>query len=79
MNNIIQFNFEGIASGDGECFCWNVDEETLKKFYGQEEIDLQKEINEENEPFRLYPSRIFDFHNKKKYKIHVIMEEIEND
>ena len=52
--------FEGIPSGDYECFCWAVDRETYVRIKGEEPREF-----DENTPFypglfKLYPSDLFD-------------------
>ena len=77
--------FEGIPGGDSECFCWEVDEETYKRFEGERGWRIEKElresyrvdgmIEEAEAPWRLYPDDIFV--DNKKVKITITIEEIE--
>lgn len=84
-----EVTFEGTPSGDGECFCWDVDLDTYKNFDSQweEEIKYRQEFNVEQgypkdqgvyEKFKVYQSTINSLLDlsKKKYKITMIMEEI---
>ena len=64
-------SFEGEASGDCECFCWDVDEETYRKIVGEQEYWSEKDLREEagwntnNEPWRIYPNHIIKGLDKK--------------
>jgi hypothetical protein len=63
--------FEGIISGDHECFCWDVDEATLRRFY---EDNLKHRTSYFNEGlYRLYPDDLFDISIEDR-KIKVKME-----
>ena len=71
--------FEGINSGDYECFCWEVDIGTFKRIKGKEpdvydyaEIDDSdfNNIKPIGDKVRLYPSDIFKG-NKVKLKIEI--------
>ncbi len=84
MSNIYQF--EGKPSGDGECFCFEVDVETYKAICGLEDYYSTKSYREvwaeENgtpypdEPWRIYPGKLFG--NKwKKLRITITYEEVE--
>ena len=81
--------FEGIASGNGECFCWDVDFENFKKLdkFWEQEIELRKESNIFNnfpenynlyDKFSIFPSTILNelkLLNNKKYKFTITVEE----
>lgn len=47
-------SFEGVLSGDCECFCWEVTKETYIAMFGQEyyddEIELEKRVHELDAP-----------------------------
>ena len=76
----MKIQFEGVPSGDGECFCWEVDEETYKQIEGEASWKLEKELKKDMKdtygdetPWRLYPGTIF--RGNKKQKITIIVEE----
>lgn len=79
MRKIIEF--EGLISGDGECFCFNVDRETFIRLMGEEpsiydysEFDLNDNGNivPKGNKFRVYPGAIFGYDKeKKKIKIEI--------
>lgn len=72
----MEITFEGTPSGDGGCFCWEVDEETYKQIYGESAWKLEKELEEYDEtPWRLYPGVFFE--GNKKQKVTIIVEKIE--
>lgn len=69
-----KFTFEGILSGDGECFCFKVDKETWIRINGQQDYDYEiayqkaacAEIGQEYvEPTHmlLYPGDIFYYND----------------
>lgn len=37
----MEFEFVGECSGDGECFCWKVSEETFARVKGEEEYEQE--------------------------------------
>ena len=77
--------FEGINSGDYECFCWEVDIETFKRIKGKEpDIFDYSEIDDSDfdnykpigDKVRLYPDDIFSKDSKVKVKIEIETLEI---
>lgn len=71
MSNAIEF--DGVPSGDGECFCFVVSEETWRRVCGDEEYLLECEDRAKaaesdwaierslaDAPWRLYPSDLLD-------------------
>lgn len=48
--------FIGTPSGDGESFCWDVDEENFKKVVGRE---IEEDFDYFLGALRLYPDNIF--------------------
>lgn len=84
------YEFEGFAGGDGECFCFFVDKSTYINLCGQEEYDTElsylKEFHNEvrpNDPFEepqewpIYPNKFFISGHKLKVKIEVDATPIE--
>jgi len=76
INKMDKVEFIGTPSGDGECFCWEVDKETFKKITGVnpsvfDYVDVEWERNEQGDIIwktkgdciKLYPGNIF----KNKY------------
>lgn len=63
-----EVSFEGICTGDGECFCWEVTEEVYKSIIGEEafenEMRFRKELEEDGveykKPFRIYPADLLE-------------------
>lgn len=66
------YEFIGVPSGDGECFCWEVDVDTFKKVTGREHDgwdyvscdhkwgkDGNMEFYNLSELVKLYPDHIF--------------------
>lgn len=81
-----EFEFVGINSGDGECFCFEVDKETFIKITGREPENLDYADGEWNDsdldfvPYedsliRLYPYFLFGEFGKK-VKVKLVVEEI---
>jgi hypothetical protein len=82
--------FEGINSGDGEAFCWDVDAETYKSIRGIESYNIEIEDRESMEPWesspepapwRIYPSDLLPSNvkfQKKKLRIKIESEIIED-
>ncbi|HEK9103308.1 TPA: hypothetical protein SUB30_004782 [Bacillus pseudomycoides] len=76
-----EFEFDAINSGDGESFCFEVDEDTYKKIKGDEidPYDYSKQewvdgdyIPDKNSPLRIYPNDLFgDTDNKVSIKLTV--------
>ena len=63
-----EVTFEGIPSGDHECFCWAVDEETFTRVTGKEPGEFDG--NPFNEGlFSLYPSDAMDLGADEKTKM----------
>jgi hypothetical protein len=48
----MRIEFEGIISGDNECFCWDVTEEQYRKIVGEEkylkDLEIEESIAEEH-------------------------------
>jgi len=76
-----KIEFYGKSTGDGECFCWDVGEETYKEICGEEDWKIETEIKEElkelhmDSRWLLYPGAIFTDRNVQK-KITIIIEDI---
>lgn len=82
--------FEAKWTGDGECFCWEVDFDTYKRFdrHWEEEIKYRQEMNVDNgndknfriyDHFTVYPSQLdtdLNIDRNKKYKVTIIVEEV---
>jgi hypothetical protein len=84
------FEFSGVASGDGECFCFFVDKDTYIKLCGQDQYEFElstlKEFHEEcrrEEPFEepqewpVYPHKFFVSGHMLNIKIEVDATPIE--
>jgi len=65
--------FEGIPSGNGECFCWKVDKDTFIRFRGEDDYNLLVDMDALDDMF-IYPEQFFP--DKKNYKITITLEEI---
>jgi hypothetical protein len=79
--------FIGICTGDGECFCWEVDKATYIKIKGWDKekaifncvdvnFQLDYEDMKESNRFRIYPDDIFGFSSKNKKKISIKWEDV---
>jgi hypothetical protein len=68
-----EIEFEGIPSGDCECFCWEVTEEQYKDIVGEESYKMEKEFRAESwhekrmkeighppSPWRIYDIELLD-------------------
>jgi len=55
--------FEGIPSGDCECFCWDVDHETFVRLTGREPDEYEGSKFNEGK-YRLYPNELWPFEKK---------------
>ena len=53
------FEFEGIASGDYECFCWAVDAQTFERMTGCKPDRYAKSRFHKNK-YNLYPGEFFN-------------------
>lgn len=81
MNKSIEF--EGVATGDGDCFCFEVDPETYKRVLGTRSYDLEMDYRSDPEEgifadasWRLYP--MFGLtESGRRYKIRVEVEGID--
>lgn len=68
--------FIGIPSGDGECSCWAVNEETILKFKEQlhietkEDASLRKSFYEKG-MYRLYEEDFYDRDDAKDVTINI--------
>lgn len=77
-----KFTFIGKPSGNGECFAFEVSEETYKAVCGEErwkeEIQYRKEMKVDNfdidERWLIYPDSLF--HGKKKINVEITISEI---
>jgi hypothetical protein len=78
--------FEGICSGDGESFCWEVDKETYIRICGWDDdsspykcidIDFDEDLNPvmNSDIFRIYPDNIFGHSNEVKKKFCIEWED----
>lgn len=74
-----EIEFEGILSGDYECFCWDVEKQifqTIKKT----KPDKYSKSQFNKKLFRLYPNDVFNNIEMntegKKYKFKISIEEI---
>ena len=84
MKGRSEVTFEGTESGDSECFCWEVDEETFREIVGEEsyqnELDTRADISGlENEPWRIYPGEVtgrVGYGNQPKKKFTIIVEDL---
>lgn len=68
--NNMKVTFEGIPSGDHECFCWAVDAETFERVTGRKPHEDADANRFHPNMFSLYPSealRLFDKHSKLKF------------
>jgi len=77
MSKVVEF--EGLATGDGGCFCFEVDEETYRKIMGERDYQIELAYRRE-EPFSapkhwwVYP--MFGVTEEgKRYKVRVEVEE----
>lgn len=50
--------FEGYPSGDGECFCWDVDEATFRRLTGNEPCESDAAVFTRG-AYMLYPRDVF--------------------
>ena len=83
LTGIKEIEFNAICSGDGECFCWEVDKETYIKIKGWDnafspydcvKLDFTEDMKPimKSDRFRIYPDDIFgytDEGNEKKIYI----------
>lgn len=70
--------FEGIPSGDSECFCFYVARDTFVKIMGHEPDEYDSHQVGSNELFSLYPDDLFK-HTHNKFKITVSYEEVREE
>lgn len=70
---IRQMEFEGIPSGDYECFCFAVDRETFVRLKG-EEPDEHDENDFHEGMFKIYPGTLFG-HSEAKIQVKVEVKE----
>lgn len=76
LTGIKDIEFEATCSGDGECFCWEVDKETYIKIKGWDDELSPYDMITEN-LFRIYPNDIFGFsYEECKKKIKIIWKDI---
>lgn len=73
MNNKIVL--EGIASGDYEAFCLDVDKDTFIKLKGKEPSEYDESCFN-NGLFRIYPESLLNIQDGKKYRINIEFEEL---
>ena len=82
---MITKKFIGTLSGDGECFCWEVDKGTFENIVGRKSdtFDYKKvDWKDINNPkpigdiLALYPDHIF-YHEKGKYEIEIKFRKID--
>jgi hypothetical protein len=77
--------FDAVVSGDGECFCFEVDSTNFVKVTGEQPdvINHKLSYNEDThtldrlETLLLYPSGVFGFSSGKTLRIHVTVEELD--
>ena len=65
-----KFEFDGIPSGDGECFCWDVDKETYIRIRTQNYKDMgysAEQIEEELQNDLKWDKAVF---HKGMYMLH---------
>ena len=61
---VMEVTFEGIPSGDYECFCWDVDRETFIRVTGREPESYDESSFHEG-LYMLYPSTAMGLFDKK--------------
>lgn len=60
----INIEFIGINSGDGESFCWDVDEETFINIVKRNPYDYERSTSNKG-LYSITPDSIYDFGNAK--------------
>lgn len=71
----IDIEFTGIASGDGDSFCWDVDKKTYERLLGEKPRKGKQSIFN-NGLYRIYPDDFYGFDNPK-CKIKLSIERLE--
>jgi hypothetical protein len=70
------FNFNGILSGDGECFCWVVDKETFIEIIGEEpEVPWDSSRYCEGK-YNIYPGDLFGVSENKEMNFSISIKKI---
>lgn len=81
----MEVTFEGIPSGDYECFCWDVDRETFIRLTGREPLEPEEGCVLDGSYFddglyKVYPSEVMDLplndERGKKYKFTLKVENV---
>jgi len=79
-----EIEFIGKPSGDCECFCWDVDEQTFIEIEGKDSYKKEKEYKNKHEVWRIYQTTIlnamgFSLSENRKMRIKMIIEVIDED
>ncbi len=72
--------FQGIATGDGDCFCFEVDEATYRQVEGEQSHRIEAEYRQAEPMFADMPWRLYPMcgltDSGKRYRVRLEVEEM---